>query len=87
MDSMLALPQRPGFDSWRSKEFLMLLRFIDGTALYSEQSFDNVIWTHLVLASGKQVLQKEAVVNMELSLLLLGLKRAVPHVKAFGSWT
>ena len=38
--------------------FLMLPRFIDGTGTDSEQLLDNVNRTHLVLASGKIVLQK-----------------------------
>ena len=37
---------------------LMLLRFIDGTAQNSWQRLDYVNQTHLVLASGKLVLQK-----------------------------
>ena len=37
---------------------LMLLRFIGGIALNSGQRLDNVNRAHLVLASGKLVLQK-----------------------------
>ena len=38
--------------------FLTLLRFIDDMAKNSGQRLDNVNQTHLVLASGKLVLQK-----------------------------
>ena len=37
----------------------MLQRFMDGPALNSGQRLDNVNKTHLVLASGKLVLQKK----------------------------
>ena len=43
---------------WRSQEFLMLLIFIDGTAWKSGYRLNNVNRTHLVLASGKLVIQK-----------------------------
>ena len=36
------------------------MRFIDSTAQYSGQSLDNVNWTHLVLASGRLLLQKKS---------------------------
>ena len=51
----------PGFDSRCSQEYflLMLLRFIDGIAQNSGQRLDNVNRAHLVLASGKLVLQKK----------------------------
>ena len=39
----------------------MLLRFIDGTAQNSGQRLHHVIGAHLVLASGKLVLQKRIV--------------------------
>ena len=42
-----------------------MLRFIDGTAYKGIQSLDNVNRTHLVLAGGKIVLQKNiAIVNV-----------------------
>ena len=42
-----------GFDSWRSRNFSMLLRLVSG-----QQRLDNVNRTHLVQASGSPVLQK-----------------------------
>ena len=50
--------QIPAFPIFFSDEFLMLLSLTDGTVLKSGQRLDNVDQTHLVLASGKLVLQK-----------------------------
>ena len=54
MDSILASHPAENF----SEEILMLLRFIDSTALNSGQRLDNFNQTHLVLASGKLAMQK-----------------------------
>ena len=63
MDSILAShPAAPGSNPSTPKNFseqiLKLLRVINSTALNSGQRLDNVDPTHLVLASGKLVLQK-----------------------------
>ena len=60
MDSNLALhPVALGLILGFPKNFfLMLLRFIDGTAKASGQKLDNVNRTHLVLAIGKLVLKR-----------------------------
>ena len=47
----------------------MLQRFIDGTALKSGQRLDNDNRTHLVLASGKLVLQKTYIISFNLAIL------------------
>ena len=52
---------------------LMLLRFIDGTAWNSRQRLNNVNRTHLVLASGKLVLQKHSIKYLLFTFLLLFL--------------
>ena len=64
MDSILAShPAAPGSNPSIPKRFsdeiLKLLRLIDGTAKNSDQRLDNVYQIHLVLASGKLVLQKK----------------------------
>ena len=60
--AFLLLTQRPWvlFSAFPSIFPLMLLRFIDDIAKSSGQRLDNVNRTHLVLASGKLVLQKYA---------------------------
>ena len=60
MDSILAShPAATGSNqSIFSEEILKLLRFIDGTALKIGRGLDSADQTHLVLASGKLVLQK-----------------------------
>ena len=60
MHCTAVLPSNPEFDSRHSQEFvsIWLLRLIDGTAENTGQRLDNVNRTHLVLASGKLVVQK-----------------------------
>ena len=55
--------QLPGFDSWRSQPLSMLLRLIGGAAAESsgQQRLNFIDRIHLVLVSGKLVLQKRIV--------------------------
>ena len=47
------------FQNFIPEEFLKLRRFITCTTLNSGQKLDNVGRTHIALASGKQVIQKD----------------------------
>ena len=63
MESVLALHHAaPGSNLGIPKNFS--LEVIDGTALNSGQGLDHVNQTHLVLASGKLVLQKRLVIRV-----------------------
>ena len=59
--ALLLRTRLPGFDSRYFQEFsLMLLKFIDIIAENSRQWLESVNQNHLVLASGKVVLQKRS---------------------------